>query len=121
MSRSNLLPREVFRVGDSVRAYLEQINWEMKGPLLEFSRINAKMVSELFRLEVPEITDGLIEIRAIAREAGNRSKIAVKANDTRIDPIGACIGILGTRVQSVSNEFGGEKLTSYFGIMSPGV
>ncbi len=110
LSRSNLLPREVFRIGDSVRAYLEQINWEMKGPLLEFSRINPKMVSELFRLEVPEITDGLIEIRAIAREAGNRSKIAVKANDTRIDPIGACIGIRGTRVQSVSNEFGGERI-----------
>ncbi len=110
LSRSNILPREVFRTGDSIKVYLEQINWEMKGQLLEFSRINPKMISEMFKLEVPEISEGLIEIRAIAREAGNRSKIAVKANDTRIDPIGACIGIRGTRVQTVSNEFGGERI-----------
>jgi N utilization substance protein A len=110
LSRSNILPREIFRTGDNVRAYLEQINWEMKGQLLEFSRTSNQMLGEMFRTEVPEIADGLIEIRAIARDPGNRAKIAVKANDTRIDPIGACIGIRGTRVQTVSNEFGGERI-----------
>jgi N utilization substance protein A len=82
----------------------------MKGQLLVFSRTHNQMLGEMFRMEVPEIADGLIEIRAIARDPGNRSKIAVKANDARIDPIGACIGIRGTRVQTVSNELGGERI-----------
>ena len=110
LARSHILPREIFRTGDNVRAYLEQINWEMKGQLLELSRTSNQMLGEMFKMEVPEISDGLIEIRAIARDPGNRAKIAVKANDTRIDPIGACIGIRGTRVQAVSNEFGGERI-----------
>ncbi|MBM4211588.1 MAG: transcription termination/antitermination protein NusA [Gammaproteobacteria bacterium] len=110
LARNHILPREIFRTGDSVRAYLEEINWEMKGQLLVFSRTHNQMLGEMFRMEVPEIADGLIEIRAIARDPGNRSKIAVKANDARIDPIGACIGIRGTRVQTVSNELGGERI-----------
>lgn len=110
IARSEMIPREVMRVGDRTRAYLHKINWEMKGQLLELSRVKPEMLTELFKLEVPEISEGIIEVKAAAREAGNRAKIAVKANDTRLDPIGACIGIRGTRVQAVSNEFGGERI-----------
>jgi N utilization substance protein A len=110
MPRSEVLPNEVFRPNDRVRAYLYEIKPQQRGPQLFVSRVRTEMLVELFRIEVPEIGENIIEIRAAARDPGNRSKIAVKTNDGRIDPIGACIGMRGARVQAVSNELKGERV-----------
>ena len=103
LSRDHLVGRETFRVGDRIRAVLTAINPELRGPQLVMSRTCPEMLIELFRIEVPEISEQVIEIRAAARDPGARAKIAVKTNDGRIDPIGACVGIRGSRVQAVSN------------------
>lgn len=110
LPRENILPREVFRIGDRVRAVLHEIRTEGRGPQLVLSRTSSRMLIELFSIEVPEISEQVIEIRAAARDPGSRAKIAVKTNDGRIDPIGACVGMRGARVQAVSNEIGGERV-----------
>lgn len=108
--RDNLLPHEIYRVNDRIRAVLEEVRVQGKGNQLVLSRTSPQMLKALFSLEVPEISEQIIEIRAIAREPEQRAKIAVKTNDRRIDPVGACIGLRGSRVQLVSDEMGGEKI-----------
>ena len=110
LPRENILPREVFRIGERVRAVLHEIRTEGRGPQLVLSRTSPRMLIELFSLEVPEVSEQVIEIRAAARDPGSRAKIAVKTNDGRIDPVGACVGMRGARVQAVSNELGGERV-----------
>ena len=108
--RTELLPREIFRINDNMRACLVEIDEEAKGHQLFLSRIDNRMVTSLFELEVPEISEELIEIVDIARDPGSRSKIAVKTNDGRIDPVGSCVGMRGSRVQSITNELQGERI-----------
>jgi N utilization substance protein A len=110
MPREELVGREVFRVGDRVRAILLDVRSDIRGPQLYMSRACPEMLVELFRIEVPEIAEQVIEIRAAARDPGSRAKIAVKTNDGRIDPVGACVGMRGSRVQAVSGELGGERV-----------
>ena len=110
LPRSEMLPREQVRVGDRVRAYLKEVKTEQRGPQLFVSRACPEMLIELFKIEVPEIGDGSIEIKGAARDPGLRAKIAVLAKDNRIDPVGACVGMRGSRVQAVSNELGGERV-----------
>ncbi|WP_301099676.1 transcription termination factor NusA [Otariodibacter sp.] len=108
--REDMLPRENFRPGDRVRGVLYQIKPESKGPQLFVTRAKPKMLEELFKLEVPEIGEELIEIKGASRDPGSRAKIAVKSNDKRIDPVGACVGMRGARVQAITNELGGERI-----------
>jgi len=110
LSRNELIPGEVYRMGDRLRAVLQEEERENRGSQLSLSRRCPEMVSELFRLEVPEISEQVIEIKAVARDAGSRTKLAVKTNDNRIDPVGACVGMRGSRVQAVSAELGNERL-----------
>lgn len=110
LKRSDMLPREAVRVGDRVRAYLQDVRPEQRGPQLIVSRTCPEMLIELFKIEVPEIGDGLIELKGAARDPGSRAKIAVLAKDNRIDPVGACVGMRGARVQAVSGELGGERV-----------
>ena len=110
LPRNELVPGEVYRISDRLRAVLREEERENRGSQLALSRRCPEMVGELFRLEVPEIAEQVIEIKAIARDAGSRTKIAVKTNDNRIDPVGACVGMRGSRVQAVSNELGNERL-----------
>ena len=110
LARNELIPGEVFRIGDRLRAVLQEEERENRGPQLALSRKCPEMVGELFKLEVPEISEQVIEIKAIARDPGSRTKIAVKTNVNRIDPVGACVGMRGSRVQAVSNELGNERL-----------
>lgn len=108
--REDLLPRESFRAGDRVRGLLFDVRPEARGAQLFVSRTHPDFLIELFRIEVPEIGEELIEIRGAARDPGSRAKIAVKSNDRRIDPVGACVGMRGARVQAVSGELGGERV-----------
>jgi N utilization substance protein A len=110
LSRSEMIPHEAMRVGDRVRAYLYEIRSDVKGPQMSVSRTHPQMLVELFKIEVPEIGEELIEVKGAARDPGSRAKIAVKTNDKRIDPIGACVGMRGSRVQAVSGELGGERV-----------
>lgn len=110
MPRNEMLPNEMFRPNDRVRAYLYEITPQSRGPQLFVSRVRNEMLIELFRIEVPEIGENVIDVKAAAREPGNRAKIAVKTNDGRIDPVGACVGMRGARVQAVSSELGGERV-----------
>jgi N utilization substance protein A len=110
MPRAEMLPQEMFRTNDRVRAYLYDIVRQARGPQLMVSRTRNEMLVELFRIEVPEIGENIIQIKAAAREPSIRAKIAVKTNDGRIDPIGACVGMRGARVQAVSSELGGERV-----------
>lgn len=110
LPRSEMLPHEMFRTNDRVRAYLYELTPQARGPQLFVSRTKNEMLIELFRIEVPEIGENIIDIKAAARDPGNRAKIAVKTNDGRIDPIGACVGMRGARVQAVSSELGGERV-----------
>jgi len=110
LSRSDMIPHEAARMGDRVRAYLADVRADSKGPMMTLSRTRPEMLIELFKIEVPEISEELIEIKAAARDPGSRAKIAVKTNDGRIDPIGACVGMRGARVQAVSGELGGERV-----------
>lgn len=110
LPRNEMLPQEMFRTNDRVRAYLYDISSQGRGPQLMVSRVRKEMLIELFRIEVPEIGENIIQIKAAAREPGNRAKIAVKTNDGRIDPVGACVGMRGARVQAVSSELGGERV-----------
>jgi N utilization substance protein A len=108
--RSEMIPHEAMRMSDRVRAYLYEVRTDLKGPQMVLSRTRPEMLIELFKIEVPEIGEELIEIKAAARDPGSRAKIAVKTNDGRIDPIGACVGMRGARVQAVSSELGGERV-----------
>lgn len=108
--RDDMLPRETFRPGDRVRGLLFLIRPEAKGAQLFISRTHPDMLVELFRIEVPEIAEETLEIKSAARDPGSRAKIAVKTNDKRLDPVGACVGMRGSRVQAVSGELGGERV-----------
>ncbi|WP_440222038.1 transcription termination factor NusA [Dokdonella sp. MW10] len=108
--RDKAIPREVVRAGDRLRGYLHEVRSEPRGPQLFISRTAPEFMIELFKLEVPEVGQGLVEIKACARDPGDRAKIAVLAHDHRTDPIGACIGMRGSRVQAVSNELNGERI-----------
>ena len=110
LEREEMLPREAFRMGDRLQAYLREVTTEPRGPQVILSRTCPEMLIELFKREVPEVGEGIIEIKGAARDPGMRAKIAVKTNDGRIDPVGACVGIRGTRVQAVSNELCGERV-----------
>lgn len=110
LAREDIIPRETFRVGVRVRALLKEIRTENRGPQLILSRTAPEMLIELFRIEVPEIAEGLIDVKAASRDPGSRAKIAVRSKDKRIDPQGACIGMRGSRVQAVSGELGGERV-----------
>ena len=108
--RDELLPRETFRNSDRIRAYIYDVRREQRGPQIFLSRTHPQFMSRLFTQEVPEIYDGIIEVKAVARDSGSRAKIAVRSNDTSIDPVGACVGMRGSRVQAVVNELQGEKI-----------
>ncbi|MEN6541338.1 transcription termination factor NusA [Parvibaculum sp.] len=108
--RDELLPRETFRNGDRVRAYIYDARREQRGPQIFLSRTHPQFMAKLFAQEVPEIYDGIIEIKEVARDPGSRAKIAVLSNDSSIDPVGACVGMRGSRVQAVVNELQGEKI-----------
>ena len=110
LPREQQIPKENLRVGDRVKAYLLRVDRMGRGPQIILSRIAPQFITELFRQEVPEIDDGMLEIKGCARDAGSRAKIAVKANDPRLDPQGTCIGMRGSRVQAVTNELGGERV-----------
>ena len=108
--RDELIPRELYRYGDRVRAYIYDVRREQRGPQIFLSRTHPQFMAALFRQEVPEIYDGIITIRSIARDPGSRAKIAVTSNDSSIDPVGACVGMRGSRVQAVVAELQGEKI-----------
>jgi len=108
--REDMIPREAVRAGDRLRGYLKEVRSEVRGPQLFVSRTAPEFLVELFKLEVPEVDQGMIEILGGARDPGSRAKISVRALDNRIDPVGACVGMRGSRVQSVSNEIGGERV-----------
>ncbi len=110
LPREELVGREVFRINDRVRAVLKEVRADARGPQLLLSRACPEMLIELFKIEVPEISEQVIEIRAAARDPGSRAKIAVKTNDGRIDPVGACVGMRGARVQAVSGELSNERV-----------
>jgi N utilization substance protein A len=110
ISREDLIPREPTRPQDRIKGYLREVRSELRGPQLFLTRTSPEFLVELFKLEVPEVGQGFIEILRAARDPGLRAKIAVKSNDPRIDPVGACVGMRGSRVQAVSNELAGERV-----------
>jgi transcription termination/antitermination protein NusA len=108
--RDELLPREVFRNGDRIRAYIYDVRREPRGPQIFLSRTHPQFMAKLFAQEVPEIYDNIVEVKAVARDPGSRAKIAVISRDSSVDPVGACVGMRGSRVQAVVNELQGEKI-----------
>jgi len=108
--REEMIPRESIRIGDRVRGYLKEVRSEVRGPQLFVSRSAPELLMALFRLEVPEVGEGMIDVLVAARDPGSRAKIAVRSNDPRLDPVGACVGMRGSRVQAVSNELAGERV-----------
>ncbi len=110
ISREDMIPRESIRIGDRIRGYLKEVRSEARGPQLFVSRAAPELLIALFRLEVPEVGEGLIDVLGAARDPGSRAKIAVRSNDPRLDPVGACVGMRGSRVQAVSNELAGERV-----------
>ncbi|MEQ1914199.1 MAG: transcription termination/antitermination protein NusA [Sideroxydans sp.] len=110
LPRDQMIPKENLRVGDRVRAYLLRVDRTVRGPQIVLSRITAEFLKKLFELEVPEIEEGILQIVSASRDAGSRAKIAVRTNDQRLDPIGTCVGMRGSRVQAVTNELAGERV-----------
>lgn len=110
IKRSETIPNEIFKIGDRIKVYLAGLNKDQNGPLLLLSRTSPEFLSKLFEQEVPEIYDGVIKIMSVARDPGSKAKIAVTTNDTSLDPIGACVGVKGSRVQAVVDELKGEKI-----------
>ncbi len=110
IAKEDMIPRESVRIGDRIRGYLKTVRSEARGPQLFVSRTAPELLMALFRLEVPEVGEGIIEVLGAARDPGSRAKIAVRGNDPRIDPVGACVGMRGSRVQTVSNELAGERV-----------
>jgi N utilization substance protein A len=108
--RDEMLPREVFRNGDRIRAYIYDVRREQRGPQIFLSRTHPQFMAKLFAQEVPEIYDGIVEVKSVARDPGSRAKIAVQSRDSSVDPVGACVGMRGSRVQAVVNELQGEKI-----------
>src|ERR1700710_1758990 len=108
--RDEMLPREVFRNGDRVRAYIFDVRREQRGPQIFLSRTHPQFMAKLFTMEVPEIYDGIVEVKSVARDPGSRAKIGVISRDSSIDPVGACVGMRGSRVQAVVGELQGEKI-----------
>ena len=108
--RDEMMPREIFRPGDRIRAYVYDVRREARGPQIFLSRTHPQFMAKLFAQEVPEIYDGIVEIKAVARDPGSRAKIAVISHDFSVDPVGACVGMRGSRVQAVVNELQGEKI-----------
>ena len=108
--RDEMLPRETLRNGDRVRAYIYDVRREPRGPQIFLSRTHPQFMAKLFAQEVPEIYDGIVEVKAVARDPGSRAKIAVISRDSSVDPVGACVGMRGSRVQAVVNELQGEKI-----------
>ncbi len=119
LPREQMIPKENLRSGDRVRAYLTRIERNVRGPQLVLSRISPEFIIKLFELEVPEIEEGLLEIKAAARDPGSRAKIAVKSNDQRLDPVGTCVGMRGSRVQAVTAELAGERVDIVLWSMDP--
>lgn len=119
LPREQMIPKENLRNGDRVRAYLSRIERNARGPQLILTRIAPEFIIKLFELEVPEIEEGLLEIRAAARDPGSRAKIAVKSNDQRLDPVGTCVGMRGSRVQAVTGELAGERVDIVLWSMDP--
>ena len=110
LPREQMIPKENLRIGDRVRAYLSKVDRTIRGPQLILSRIDSEFLMKLFELEVPEIEEGLLDVKSAARDPGSRAKIAVKSNDQRIDSIGTCVGMRGSRVQAVTSELAGERV-----------
>jgi N utilization substance protein A len=110
LRRNEKIGREAYRIGDRIRCYIKDVRREARGPQVFLSRTDPQFMAELFKMEVPEIYDGIIEIKAVARDPGSRAKIAVISYDNSIDPVGACVGMRGSRVQAVVNELQGEKI-----------
>jgi transcription termination/antitermination protein NusA len=110
IAKEDMIPRESVRIGDRIRGYLKDVRPEVRGPQLFVSRTAPELLIALFRLEVPEVGEGMIQVMGAARDPGSRAKIAVKGNDPRLDPVGACVGMRGSRVQSVTNELAGERI-----------
>jgi transcription termination/antitermination protein NusA len=110
IAKEDMIPRESVRIGDRIRGYLKSVRLEARGPQLFVSRTAPELLIALFRLEVPEVGEGMISIMGAARDPGSRAKLAVKSNDPRLDPVGACVGMRGSRVQSVTNELAGERV-----------
>ena len=110
LRREDTIPREMFRVGDRIRVYIADVRPETRGPMIFLSRTHPQFMTKLFEQEVPEIYDGIIEVKAVARDPGSRAKLAVYTKDPTIDPVGACVGMRGSRVQAVVGELQGEKV-----------
>jgi N utilization substance protein A len=110
IAKEDMIPRESVRIGDRIRGYLKDVRLEVRGPQLFVSRTAPELLISLFRLEVPEVGEGMISVMGAARDPGQRAKLAVKSNDPRLDPVGACVGMRGSRVQSVTNELAGERV-----------
>ncbi len=110
IAKADMIPRESVRSGDRIRGYLKEVRSEQRGPQLFISRTAPELLIALFHLEVPEVGEGLIEVLAAARDPGSRAKIAVKSHDPRLDPVGACVGMRGSRVQAITNELAGERV-----------
>src|SRR5207237_3439444 len=110
LRRDELLPRESFRQGERVRSFVYDVRQEPRGPQIFLSRTHPQFMAKLFAQEVPEIYDGIVEVKAVARDPGSRAKIAVISRDSSVDPVGACVGMRGSRVQAVGNELRGETI-----------
>ncbi|MBA4249397.1 MAG: transcription termination/antitermination protein NusA [Candidatus Puniceispirillum sp.] len=110
LRKEDLIARENFRVGDRVRVLITEIRPDAKGPMIITSRVHSHFMAKLFEQEIPEVYDGVIEIKSVSRDPGSRAKVAVHTDDASIDPVGSCVGVRGSRIQSISNEFGGEKV-----------
>ncbi|MBQ7524706.1 MAG: transcription termination factor NusA, partial [Alphaproteobacteria bacterium] len=110
IKRSETIPRENFRVGDRVKVFLVGLNKDAAGPLLKLSRTHPDFLKKLFEQEVPEVYDGIVKIVAVARDPGSKAKVAVMTNDPKLDPVGACVGVKGSRVQAITEELKGEKI-----------
>ncbi|MBQ7830414.1 MAG: transcription termination/antitermination protein NusA [Clostridia bacterium] len=108
--RSEQIPGEYYEVGDKIKVFIQEVNKELRGPLVTLSRVHSGLVRRMFELEIPEITDGIVVIKGVSREAGSRTKIAVYSRDESVDAVGACIGAHGMRIDSILNELGGEKI-----------
>lgn len=108
--KSEQIPGETFRVGDKIKVFVSEVNREARGPVVTLSRAHAGLVRRMFELEIPEITDGIVLVKAVAREAGSRTKIAVWSRDPDVDPVGACIGARGARIAAIVDELRGEKV-----------
>ncbi|MBE6646691.1 MAG: transcription termination/antitermination protein NusA [Ruminococcaceae bacterium] len=110
LPRNEQIPGEYFQVGDKIKVFIQEVNKELRGPLVTLSRVHPGFVRRMFELEIPEITDGIVVIKGVSREAGSRTKISVYSRDESVDAVGACIGAHGMRIESILSELGGEKI-----------